>query len=715
MFSLRSRPSEVLPFVEEVIKEADREKDALGFLAESVYREAAAQGKLIIATVIERDKEVYAGHLLFGGVYPHGRIFQAHTQKRFRRKGIGRALVEELVRQSEELSYISLTARVASDLHANAFWESMSFEHVRTAPGGSSRNRLINIRVRELNTPHLFRTYGGSQADLRLIERLSTRSPQYVIDLNVMFDIVRKRVNAEQAGRIMKAGFNNLIRLAVTGEFIEELKRHSQPPDPILEFAVRLPILPQPVEKDIAGLMISLAAHIFPDRAKSKMLTAQDHSDLIHLATTILHQAAGFITGEKAILGARAFLRQTYGLDVVGVGEMAALTDTTSNEELRPVSVVLENSEIIARSMGSNDVVKIAVLLTRLGVASQLVNELSRTVAREGAKQVLVLSGDQPIAFTSWTNDSPDFIQAFACADEDHPEAESALDYILDILSRTSCKYGPAVIRLRLIPGHSKTRTIAISHGFRTSADQPGGAATLQKLSVGRCVTALTWDLVCAQLKKIAGLGLPEKMPAFEYPEPMIPLSSPTGDSISVKLPDLETLLSPVLLLLPGRSGAIVPIKARFAADLFGNSPQLGLLDSPEAQLLRERTYFSDPRTSPLLGRGNPILFYESGKERGRSSVIAIARVVRTDFVSKETVVAEVLRRGVLSKQKLIKMGKSAFLAATTFDNILHFKRPVPLDRLRKLGFHDPANLVTARPISNEVLISVVLEGEPSA
>lgn len=717
MVLLHSKPVAVLPFVEEVISEADREKDALGFLPEVVYREAAAQGKLIIATVQQRGQEIYVGHLLFGGVYPHGRIFQVHAHKQFRRKGIGRALIEELVRQTEQLSYLSLTAKVASDLQANAFWESMRFGHVRTAPGGPTRNRSINIRVRELNTPHLFRLQTSSEpaADLRLIDRLSTRAPQYVIDLNVMFDVVRRRVNAEQAGLIMKAGFNNLIRLAVTGEFIEELKRHSQPPDPILEFALRLPILPQPIEKDATTILSSLAMQIFPERAKLNKLTLQDCSDLVHLATAIVHNAAGFITSEKAILGARGFLQHTYGLDVVGVGEMAALTDTSSGEESVPVSVASENCALLARAAGSNDGQRVSHLLARLGVASQLINELSRTVVLDGARQILVIAGEQPIAFASWINDSPTFIQAFACADEDHPRIESALDHILDRLSRASCKNNPVTIRLRLIAGHTKTRTVAISHGFRTSADQPANVPTLQKISVGRCLVPQDWETARTQLKKIAGLGLPESMPRFDCFESLIEVATPSGNLISITLRDFETLLSPAILLLPGRSGAVVPIRSRFAADLFGNSPQLGLLDSPEARLLRERVYFSDPRTSPLLTRGKPILFYESGKDHGRSSVIAIARVIRTDFVSKETVVSEVLRRGVLNKQKLARMGKSAFLAATIFDNILHFRNPVAFDRLRKLGFHDPANLVTTRPISADVLTTVVREGEPSA
>ena len=592
----------------------------------------------------------------------------------------------------------------------------MRFEHVRTAPGGSTRNRLINIRVRELNTPNLFKqSISEPLADLRLVERLSTRSPQYVIDLNVMFDVVRKRVNAEDAGKIMSAGFNNLIRLAVTGEFIEELKRNSQPPDPVLEFAMRLPILPQPVQREISNMLNALAVKIFPQRAHENLLKTQDRSDLIHLATAIHHQAAGFVTSEKAILNARDFLQESYGLDVVGVAEMAALADVSVYEDSARISMATDGIELHARPVELGDLNQISELLMRLGVASQLVNEISRSIMSDGAEQALIFAGDQPIAFANWTNETQSFVQAFICADEDNSAIETALDHMLDNLSRTACGTSPAFIRLRLVAGHTRTRSVAISHGYRPSAGQPDNAPVLQKICAGRCIKPEDWDMMRNSLKRAAGLVLPDRMPHFRVYGEFIQISTPAGTDVQVSLQDLETLLSPVLLVLPGRGGAIVPIRARFAAHLFGKSPQLELLGSPEARFLRERVYFSDPRTRPLLGKGQPIIFYESGKDNGRSSVVAVARVLRTDFISKESVVSDLLRRGVLNGKALQRMGRSPFLAATMFDNLMHFRKPIPFDHLRRLGFHDPTNLVTTRPISDDVLRSIIREGDPVA
>jgi hypothetical protein len=270
------------------------------------------------------------------------------------------------------------------------------------------------------------------------------------------------------------------------------------------------------------------------------------------------------------------------------------------------------------------------------------------------------------------------------------------------------------MVRLRLIQGHSKTASVALSHGFRTSADQSGHEQTLYKVCVGKCVTAGNWRSVRDGLQNACGLVLPEKVPTWAKFNDAVEIITPAGNLIAVTLFDLETLLFPILLLIPGRPSSIVPIRARFAADLFGGSSQLQLLHSPEAAFLRERVYFSDPKTSPLLQKGRSIFFYESGKENGRSSIIAAARVVRTDLIVKEGVISEVLRRGVLSEQKIKRIGRSRFSAATIFDNIFHFRTPITRKRLEVLGFKDPANHITTRAFSDEFFEATIQEGSPS-
>ncbi len=117
-----------------------------------------------------------------------------------------------------------------------------------------------------------------------------------------------------------------------------------------------------------------------------------------------------------------------------------------------------------------------------------------------------------------------------------------------------------------------------------------------------------------------------------------------------------------------------MPIRRINAADLIGGAKQLSLLVSPEAVLLRERVYFSSPRTAHVLTKGIPVLFYESGRRGGSASVTAAARIVRSEIVSKDGANQELLRRGVLDKKVLNKICLSKTFVATTIDNIMLFE-----------------------------------------
>src|SRR5437868_6809735 len=138
--AIRMKPHELVPFVSTVAARADAERLALGFMPESVYEEAALQGKLWVATS-DTQEPTYLGHLLFGGVFPVFRVFQIFIDAAARRRGVGTALISELIHYAESLSYLSITAKVADDLAANAFWQRHEFHVVRRVPGGSSRQR----------------------------------------------------------------------------------------------------------------------------------------------------------------------------------------------------------------------------------------------------------------------------------------------------------------------------------------------------------------------------------------------------------------------------------------------------------------------------------------------------------------------------------------------------------------------------------------------
>jgi GNAT superfamily N-acetyltransferase/predicted nucleic acid-binding protein len=712
-----AKPDDVSPFVEDAQRAADSDKEALGFLPEQAFKQAADQGKLLVATIKDATGRRYRGHLLHGGVFPYAKIFQVYVALEFRGLGIGRRLVEAIVRRSENFQFMSILAQVADDLTANKFWERLGFELIRTKPGGRTTGRQINVRIRELNTPQLFGLGSvparPSVEDLRLISRLFDVSPVYVLDLNVLFELVRKRANAEEVGRIVRASFNNLVRLAVTDEFIEELERTSvpSPTDPILEFALRLPRLQKPPSERLKRIIDDLGRIVFPNSVAAGRLRQQDQSDIVHLATAIHHGVSGFVTGEKAILRARADLQTRYAIDVVGADEFAQTVEPCESEA-HEIQAVFEGQVLEGKLLNSRDVDLVSRFLERMLCPQQLAHDALRNEPGRPHRRMLVTCEGTIVAFASW--DIPSgvrpHLQAFVCVDEDHSAVTLGAEFLLDCLSREALYEYPTQLSLRLLPGHVKTRRLAITHGFRPAANESSNTS-LEKIALGQAVTGKNWRGVCQQLKAGMRLELPSSIPTFQSLQQNITVKGPTGQVADVPLFELETLISPSLFLLPKRSGAIVPIRRIFAADLIGGGRQLSLLAGPEAVLLRERVYFSHPRTAAVLTRGTPIIFYESGRKGGSASATAVARVVRGELISKDGATHEMFRRGVLDKKMLRNICLADKFAATTIDNIMTFRAPVRLDRLRSIGAIDGANLVTARSLRADQIIQIVEEG----
>jgi ribosomal protein S18 acetylase RimI-like enzyme len=704
---------DVEPYVESARAAADEEPSALGFLPYAAYSEAAELERLLIAVVEKDGTRSYAGHLLFGFVFPCARIFQTYVRPDFRFHGVGRKLVEALISRAEKSHFLSIKASVADDLEANKFWELMNFELVRTRQGKAERR--INVRVRELATPNLLdfmRAPSKSDpADLRFLDRLSGPAPIYAIDLNVLFDVTKQRPRAKEAGQVIRAGFSNLVRLSVTEEFIHELERTSVPlpSDPILELAANLPVLLAPPAAQIQRITSALGPIIFHDKWQLNILSEQDRSDLIHLATAIHHKVAGFITSEKAILRARSQLLTNFSLDVVGVTEFAGMVEPAEAGEPSALQVTSGGATISTREIEQREDPAVELLLRTIQVPHQLAVDVLHAEPGTAKRRTLVLCDQQPVALGCWEVPSvvrPQ-VQADLFADEDHGAVEASVDFLLDSICRESMLRTPALIHLRMPPGQIAAVRIALTHGFRPKMEAYHRSG-FQKLAIGRAIEPATWSDVATQVKRISGLGLPETMPNYGNTRQIIEIASPTDGTISIPLISLETLFSPVLFLLPGRHGAIVPIRRRFVGDLLGGNPQLSFLRPPEARLLHERVYFSSPKNESVLADGTPILFYESGREGGRACIIAAARVLRTERIAKNAIMPKHSRRGVLGTGNLQRLTRTPTLAATTFDNLFLFPHPVPLERLRQIGCF---NFITARQVQSEKLIQIVREG----
>ena len=716
---LISERSDLLPFAKIVKLKADSDKNSLGFLSESVYPEAAINEKLIVA--VDPNSNSYIGHLLFGGVFPQGRVFQVFIEPEKRKQGVATALFGKLFDILNSRHFTQVSARVASDLpEANLLYERMNFKTQRVVEGGKSKNRKINLRVRDLDAPTLF-TYVPKplvSEDLNIPERTTARAPTYVIDLNVVFDAIQKRFRSEAAGTIMQASFKNYIRVAISKELENELVRTTKDAvsDPMIKMISHfwpLEIPPSVRQKKISS---ELAPVVFPERSSQGILTDQDSSDLIHIITAIENNVAGFVTSEKKILAASDYFRSEHGLDIISLFELEELVREDENpwKELSEIDT-FSDSLIAYRTTNLKDTI-IQNAIDTLCTESRYIP--SENFSSTDPINFLVVTNKEnyPLGFAWWTNyvgPTPKN-DAYITANESSMLCEGVIDFLCDKVIRENCARDVCLINLKSNRKQTQIRQYLLEHGFRASSGKHSQDDTLQKICVGQPLHKKNWDQMRLKISNVSGgIKMPKALPNFYDRNGLIELTGHDGKPRHVTHQNLEHLLSPTLLISEDRDGVIVPIKRSWADDLFGTHEQGSLLRPPEAIARRERVYFSDPSTKGKMQPGKIILFYESGGEKGgRKVIVTIARITQSNVSSIEDIESNLLRRGVIDKRLLKSMSTTGRQTITFFDNIMNFSNPVTYSRLKKMGCDNNLNFVTATPISATQLTSIIVEGQ---
>jgi ribosomal protein S18 acetylase RimI-like enzyme/predicted nucleic acid-binding protein len=695
---------DIHPFLDDIRAQADSERDALGFLPEPAYAEAARQRKLILLISQNGSQHSYAGHLLFGGIFPVLRVRQIAIATKSRRNGQATTLLRALIAQGEKEGYLSVVANVATDLiGANSFYERNGFLSVRLKAGGKARNRKINVRIHQLQTPSLISLMvGPSQpATIELLQpkKRSPEIPLYAIDLNVFFDAIRNRTRSNDAGAVFEAAFSHQIRIAASEEFILELQRTSNSPanDPILALAKRIPNL-TPQDKSIIEIIRPIIAGlVFPERSAGGRLKSTDESDVLHLAHAVAAGVSGYITSDSKVLSARDSLMEKFNLDVIGLSEFVDLLDLPNSDKL----------ELLAKDSKN---FRIQIPTPEETIAFIESENLTTTSFLTGTTIVdcerLSVSDNDGIIGISLLKLSPALdrpSRSVVCVHQEHAFSSTVADFLVSEQVRQCSRKSSCHLSMMDVPAQPITRRIALSQGFQPQA----GISSLAKIALGQPITERTWEKARLSIERLAGLKLQVKCPTYDRAKVQITTSG--GTKTEVELFELETLLSPTIFALPKRRAVIVPITRAFAADLLGTDLQYSFLDVPEARFLSRRTYFNTTRATRSMIRGAAIVFYESARGKGRGAIVAIGRIVDVTSIPVSNA-PEALRRGAVV-ENLATLTKSKRVLATTFDNLVALKRPVTLTNLRQIGCITKANFVSATPISATHLTAIVDAG----
>lgn len=155
-------PTPIEKLIDHIATLATAEADALGFIPRQAYHEAAAQGRLHVATA---DGEPM-NFCLLGAKKPHRRVYQAWTAPDHRRQGRQVALFETATEHDHETGILDHVAHVAEDLDAVLYWQAIGFRPVGQVDRATTRGRKVLVMVRPTAAAAEYMTWRKNLPDL---------------------------------------------------------------------------------------------------------------------------------------------------------------------------------------------------------------------------------------------------------------------------------------------------------------------------------------------------------------------------------------------------------------------------------------------------------------------------------------------------------------------------------------------------------------------
>ena len=308
--------SDVKPYIERVAVEADTHRDCFGFLPKSAYVQFSKKDSL---WVLVDKNDNYIGHIMFSVAWNKCKITvnQTYILSEYRKYHFASMLIDELKKWAEKHYITELHAKVASDLIiANSFYNKMGFIAIMQKKGGETTKRLINVRIARLNIPTLLNFSTHKINDFSYNQPINIYR-KYVVDLNILLDLITNRVHSNQAQELIKGGLNGVYKLAITPEANVEIQRNAKSPDPLAALVCNIPSLPLFTGIEKTPEYENLSRLIFNNIDYTVKSAKHKVSDLKHLTYCIINNCTGFITGDQYLLKKSNILYEKYNIELI--------------------------------------------------------------------------------------------------------------------------------------------------------------------------------------------------------------------------------------------------------------------------------------------------------------------------------------------------------------------------------------------------------------
>jgi GNAT superfamily N-acetyltransferase/predicted nucleic acid-binding protein len=627
--------------------------------------EEHATARLILLALSEANECV--GYLLYRIARERAAIVHLCVRADFRRKGVARALVDELKSATKHLRGIGLYCR--RDYDANSAWPQFGFVVVAAKRGRGSDGAELEYWWLDHNHPDLFSLDISNTAEAKL---------RVVIDANVFYDLhERNTPEGEDSKALLADWLQESIELCLTPEIYNEIRR--APGEGQRQKSRTLVSRHRVLKTDDAKVQTLVAEldALFPDAS-----CLRDDSDLRQIAHSIAGEISFFVTRDTKLIDRCAAHLGRHGLRVLHPTDLINELDTLRREvEYRPAR--LEGSRLTSNLLRAEQMAMVIEAFRHPSgeKAGDFEKVLRHFLAKpEEHECKLILAEDKlPVAFLVKNRASDLTLDIVLLRLTDHSLAPTVARHLLRSLIESASRSAP-VLRVTDSELGDETKFAVTELGFVPS---PHG---WWKVSVDQIATAETLKNL------VSGLALPAAL--------LTTLSS--GLDSYIRTPSefgaaqLEKVLWPAKIIDAPLEAFIVPIQAQWAQHFFdselGSELLFGLKD--ELHLGIEGAYYCSKRNTLLQHPGRVLWYVSKGPEgRGSMTVKACSRIEEVFVGKPKDVFKKFSRLGVYQWRDVLNAAEgdvNESLLAFRFSMTERFPKPVSLDALDKIGVTPP-------------------------
>jgi len=645
-------------WVERVIELGDANRDRLGPMPYSGFREAATNGNIVLALRNDPDgTETLAGYCLYAPTVRadwYARIAHLCLTDDARGSGVARRLIDAVMDRCPDRLGLRLKCR--DDWEAAKKWPSLGFEPVRRRTGRGKTREPMTEWVKQNDSVANLLSLPGEDPDQLLAG----------VDNNVFCDLYGTSSKRRQrfSGTVALLAASEQIRLARPFTLTQELNRtaNERERDALLHTAAASGMKVLNGDRaEIRELRDELLRAVPVD-----VLVNDDSlsTDALLLAETIVGGADLFVTRDKNIvtyLGPTAAEGRDFA--VLYPDELPAFIDRRADAaSYLPAQLEETQFQVTRGDAATWNPENLSSLLDnesgerKVSFRALIKSLAERTAGTDGRQVMLTPTGDVLAIWSAEPNDST--LEVSLLRIQRGPLLPTIARQISRTLRRRAAASNLTTIRLTDTHLPAAIASELDRDGFRTDPATNSPVATV-------LTTIGTWAEV--------------RTAAEAVPESGFVLPARLGSTAEAS--EYERLLWPAKVLDSDLRTYIVPIRGVFADDLLGHVPTL-LARPAELGLSREHVYYRSGQSRPAApGR---ILWYSSARDQ---ELVACSRLVESVTGSPEVLHREFANIGVFALQQIRAIAdKRGKVNALRFSDTEIFARPIPLARVQELS-----------------------------